>query len=302
MARKYVIIDDISGEEFQPGTDEGQEGVVLSFNGERVSLDLAHASIEGLRELLRPYFDKGEEVQPEPIKPARRQLSGGVPPSRVDREQAQAMREWGRANGFTVSDRGRIPVTLQEAYDRRDSRGKATKPAIPATSKAGQRNLREEANALLASSKPAAKDTQPRPPLPTREEMEAEHKKAEAKRAELQGTAQVPSALFPSSDEVDAEHQRVKKSAKQARPATAALFSAAPTHPADSDSSSDLIEHDQANTDDDTPTKMDVTRAGLDEWLRNNGHNPDGMRYLTKLKLFKQGHPNTEINYKKETA
>jgi hypothetical protein len=35
----------------------------------------------------------------------------------MDREQAGAIREWARRNGHQVSDRGRIPSSVVEAYE-----------------------------------------------------------------------------------------------------------------------------------------------------------------------------------------
>jgi hypothetical protein len=37
--------------------------------------------------------------------------------ARSDREQLQAIREWGRKNGWKVNARGRIPADLVEAYN-----------------------------------------------------------------------------------------------------------------------------------------------------------------------------------------
>jgi hypothetical protein len=37
-------------------------------------------------------------------------------PASADREQNQAIREWARKQGMKVSDRGRIPAEVLEAY------------------------------------------------------------------------------------------------------------------------------------------------------------------------------------------
>jgi Lsr2 len=42
--------------------------------------------------------------------------TGGSAP--VDREQNQAIREWDRTQSMTVSERGRIPHEVTEAYHR----------------------------------------------------------------------------------------------------------------------------------------------------------------------------------------
>lgn len=39
-------------------------------------------------------------------------------PARRDPEQLAGIRAWARANGFEVSDKGRIPAEVEEAYNR----------------------------------------------------------------------------------------------------------------------------------------------------------------------------------------
>jgi hypothetical protein len=48
----------------------------------------------------------------------RRSAAAAVPPRRpsIDREQNQAIRDWARKRGMKVSDRGRIPAEVLEAY------------------------------------------------------------------------------------------------------------------------------------------------------------------------------------------
>jgi hypothetical protein len=38
----------------------------------------------------------------------------------ADREQNQAIRDWARKQGFKVSDRGRIPAEVLDAYHRKN--------------------------------------------------------------------------------------------------------------------------------------------------------------------------------------
>lgn len=40
---------------------------------------------------------------------------------RMDAERGRAIRAWAEENGYDVSSRGRIPASVQEAYDTRDS-------------------------------------------------------------------------------------------------------------------------------------------------------------------------------------
>ena len=53
-------------------------------------------------------------THPRGRKPTSRRVVTTAP---VAREQAQAVRDWARNNGYTVSERGRIPKNVQEAFD-----------------------------------------------------------------------------------------------------------------------------------------------------------------------------------------
>lgn len=43
----------------------------------------------------------------------RKQVISGA----VSKEQTQAMRHWARENGWQVSERGRIPANVREAFE-----------------------------------------------------------------------------------------------------------------------------------------------------------------------------------------
>ncbi len=53
----------------------------------------------------------------------RRRFRGVAQPQRsgnrtsADRKQTATVRDWARSNGYTVSDRGRIPTAVQDAFD-----------------------------------------------------------------------------------------------------------------------------------------------------------------------------------------
>ncbi|GAA1922185.1 hypothetical protein GCM10009716_33450 [Streptomyces sodiiphilus] len=51
----------------------------------------------------------GSDPLPEPVKQDREGMS--------ERERNRAVRRWARAHGFTVPDRGRIPMNVRHAYD-----------------------------------------------------------------------------------------------------------------------------------------------------------------------------------------
>jgi len=43
--------------------------------------------------------------------------AGGRSPATTDRAQTQAIRDWARRNGHQVSDRGRIPSAVLDAFN-----------------------------------------------------------------------------------------------------------------------------------------------------------------------------------------
>lgn len=149
MAKRYVVVDDVTGQEFS-GADEGTEGFVLVVGGEAVELDLHRESVAELRKLLAPYIEAGRKVRPQHTAP-KRAAAGAQPGSfREKRAHAQAVREWARSEGVHVSDRGRIPSDVLERYEREVGGASIpAQPTIPAQDTTSQRKLTDQANALL---------------------------------------------------------------------------------------------------------------------------------------------------------
>ena len=112
MARKIItqVIDDITGE-FVP--DGLAETIRFSINDVDYSIDLGPDSARQFREALSPYTENAERqtgTKRSSIAPRRSS-------ARIDPAQLRAIREWARANGHQVSDRGRIPAVVIEAYE-----------------------------------------------------------------------------------------------------------------------------------------------------------------------------------------
>lgn len=111
MARKIIhqLVDDLDGTVLEPG--EGQS-VQFALDGRGYEIDLTDANATALRELLAPYIGAGRRTigSVASAKPARARTVGNV-------RDLQKVREWARENGHTVSDRGRIPQTILDAYD-----------------------------------------------------------------------------------------------------------------------------------------------------------------------------------------
>jgi hypothetical protein len=100
---QVVLVDDIDG-------GDATETVSFALDGIGYEIDLSDKNAARLRDALATW-----------VGHARR--AGGRSGPRRGRSRAAsnggdltAMREWGRKNGFKVSDRGRISAELQAAY------------------------------------------------------------------------------------------------------------------------------------------------------------------------------------------
>ncbi|WP_436699024.1 histone-like nucleoid-structuring protein Lsr2 [Nocardioides sp. BYT-33-1] len=109
MAQKVniVLVDDIDG-------SEANQTVAFGLDGSNYEIDLNDKNASALREALAPYVGHGRKVGragggAKRGRAAAAGASGGVP--------AKEVREWARANGFSVPERGRIPSDVREAYD-----------------------------------------------------------------------------------------------------------------------------------------------------------------------------------------
>jgi len=76
----------------------------------RGDADAVLANAEGLS------FAPPQQEEPERRRGRPRGSGGTGQKTKADREQLQAMRDWLRAEGHEVSDRGRIAANLQELY------------------------------------------------------------------------------------------------------------------------------------------------------------------------------------------
>jgi hypothetical protein len=110
MARRIVhqLVDDIDGSVLEVG--EG-ETVHFSVNGTSYEIDLSSAHAEELRQALEPYISAGRRAG---SSSATRTASTRKRPGR--NPEVAAIRSWANANGHSLSERGRIPAAVVEAY------------------------------------------------------------------------------------------------------------------------------------------------------------------------------------------
>jgi hypothetical protein len=112
MARKVQVILSDDLDENLPA----DETVSFSLDGTSYEIDLAEKNAAELRDVFSRYVSAARKVG----RGSRGASGGGrsrATGGRMDREQAGAIRDWARKNGHQVSDRGRIPASVVEAYE-----------------------------------------------------------------------------------------------------------------------------------------------------------------------------------------
>jgi hypothetical protein len=99
---QVLLVDDIDG-----GT--AQETVTFALDGVTYEIDLSEGNAAQLREAVGRW-----------VGPARRitgRATRGRGPRRNTGGEIAKIRAWAKANGYQVSDRGRIPADVRQAYD-----------------------------------------------------------------------------------------------------------------------------------------------------------------------------------------
>ncbi|SEP09005.1 histone-like nucleoid-structuring protein Lsr2 [Trujillonella endophytica] len=112
MARKVQVILSDDLDENLPA----DETVSFSLDGTSYEIDLSEKNAGDMRDAFSRYVQAARKVGRGSGRASgggRSRATGG----RMDREQAGAIRDWARKNGHAVSDRGRIPASVVEAYE-----------------------------------------------------------------------------------------------------------------------------------------------------------------------------------------
>ncbi|WP_433456436.1 histone-like nucleoid-structuring protein Lsr2 (plasmid) [Streptomyces sp. CA-142005] len=109
MAQKVITVytDDLTGEE-----SEDVQTHAFSLNGVTYEIDLTSASYDGLADALRPFIEAGR-------KTGRLKTGRGVRKASRDGGPApEEVRAWARENDYEVNDRGRVPGSILDAYNK----------------------------------------------------------------------------------------------------------------------------------------------------------------------------------------
>jgi hypothetical protein len=110
MSRQVIttLIDDLDGK-------KADRTVEFSLDGVNYTIDLSEVNAGKLRKALDPYINAGTRLGRAPTGriPARR---GAVARTVSSRDENRQIREWALANGHQISERGRIPQGVADAY------------------------------------------------------------------------------------------------------------------------------------------------------------------------------------------
>lgn len=104
--RHVVLIDDLDG-------SPASETVRFALDGAEYEIDLNETHAEALRESFAEWIAPARKVGGRTRKAAVRRSNAAS----TSTSDTTKIREWARQNGYTVSDRGRIPSSVREAYE-----------------------------------------------------------------------------------------------------------------------------------------------------------------------------------------
>ncbi len=109
MAQKVhvLLVDDIDG-------GQADETVTFGLDGVTYEIDLNTDNANALRESMSRFVDKSRRPSGGRAASRGKARSGRVPSAGNTAE----IREWAKANGHKVSERGRIPASVVEAFEQ----------------------------------------------------------------------------------------------------------------------------------------------------------------------------------------
>ena len=109
MAKQVITVltDDLDG-------GDADRTIEFALDGVNYSIDLSEKNAGRLRKALDPYLTVASRVGRTSAN--RRIAPRAAQPTRANRDQNQAIREWATKNGYEVSERGRIPTSIVEAF------------------------------------------------------------------------------------------------------------------------------------------------------------------------------------------
>lgn len=112
MAVRYetIYVDDLDGVEIEDGR---AETIKFGVDGKDYEIDLSEQNAAAFREAVQPYLSAARPADNGKKRAAKTRRSSFS----TTKGETGKIRAWARENGYTVSDRGRIPAEIMEAYN-----------------------------------------------------------------------------------------------------------------------------------------------------------------------------------------
>lgn len=118
MARRIVhqLVDDLDGTVLEVGQGET---VLFSLDGTAYEIDVTDENAAALRSALAPFIAAARSVSARSGAGSRAAstTSGARKQKRAGQRDYTPVRAWAAQNGYTLSERGRVPAAVLEAYD-----------------------------------------------------------------------------------------------------------------------------------------------------------------------------------------
>jgi hypothetical protein len=111
MARQVIttLIDDLDGK-------PADRTVEFSIDGTAYTIDLSEANAGKLRKALDPFINAGTRIGRGGSARGVARGAGGTGRTAGSRDENRLIREWAAQNGHQISERGRIPQSVSNAY------------------------------------------------------------------------------------------------------------------------------------------------------------------------------------------
>jgi hypothetical protein len=112
MAKTVItqVTDDLDG-------SSGAETIAFGYRGTNYEIDLVKCNASAFDKMMRSYVDAARKVTA--ARGSRRGSSDGRRSARRSSAgELASIREWARAQGYSVSDRGRISANIMEAHEK----------------------------------------------------------------------------------------------------------------------------------------------------------------------------------------
>ncbi|MGH9105988.1 MAG: histone-like nucleoid-structuring protein Lsr2 [Acidimicrobiales bacterium] len=114
--------------DLEDGDVSASDSVSFTYGGKTYTLDLCNQHLDEVKATLDGFASAGHSTGRATRgrrrnAPSGRASKGSRPPSAPRGESQAEIREWARAQGYAVGDRGRIPGEVRSAYESAHSKG-----------------------------------------------------------------------------------------------------------------------------------------------------------------------------------